>query len=67
MSGISEQVLVLGFKKAKPDDTIYFELIKATSEAIKRVDPDAKVLAGSFNPLKNQRLNGSIIISIWEF
>ncbi|HHG8626112.1 TPA: cellulase family glycosylhydrolase [Raoultella ornithinolytica] len=47
-TGISSWFL----KKAKPDDTIYFELIKATSEAIKRIDPSAKVIAGSFNPLK---------------
>lgn len=43
-------------KKAKPDDAIYFELIKATSESIKRIDPSAKVIAGSFNPLKKPEI-----------
>lgn len=51
-TGISSWFL----KKAKPDDTTYFKLIKATSEAIKRIDPDAKVIAGSFNPLKTQEV-----------
>ncbi|MEX9823101.1 glycosyl hydrolase [Raoultella planticola] len=34
----------------------YFELIKMTSEAIKRVDPNSKIIAGSLNPLDERHV-----------
>lgn len=37
-------------KKSIPDEGHYFELVKRTSMALKEIDPNIKVIAGSFNP-----------------
>lgn len=38
-------------KERPPSPDFYLELVKRTSAAIKKVDPNAIVMAGSFNPL----------------
>lgn len=43
-------------RKEKPDDIVYFKLIQATSKAIKAIDPQAHVIAGGFNPLKDREV-----------
>lgn len=40
-----------GFKI--PSEEKYFELVKKTSIALKKVDPNIKVIAGSFNPMSD--------------
>lgn len=42
------------FRNEIPPANIYFELVKKTSEAIKKIDPNAVILAGSFNPLEQR-------------
>lgn len=35
----------------RPDSSVYLSLIKKTSEAIKKIDPNAIVITGSFSPM----------------
>ncbi len=44
-----------------PSSDVYLKLVKETSDAIRSIDPDAKLLAGSINPLSptGRRLNVS--------
>ncbi|MGM7650998.1 hypothetical protein [Serratia marcescens] len=36
---------------SRPDDSIYLKLVKETSMAIRKVDPEAIIITGSLNPL----------------
>ncbi|CAI1546139.1 Beta-xylosidase [Serratia quinivorans] len=38
-------------KFKRPDDSIYLKLVKETSMAIRKADPDAIIITGSLNPL----------------
>ena len=44
-------------KKSIPDEGHYFELVKRTSMALKEIDPNIKVIAGSFNPVSYTHLD----------
>lgn len=42
------------FRDEIPSANIYFELVKKTSEEIRKVDPNAVIIAGSINPLEQR-------------
>ncbi|EOZ3690205.1 cellulase family glycosylhydrolase [Klebsiella michiganensis] len=50
----NEWLLGTGIKprlqKYRPSDDIYFKLVKETSQAIRKIDPNAIIVTGSFNP-----------------
>ncbi|CAI2432923.1 TPA: cellulase family glycosylhydrolase [Serratia fonticola] len=41
------------FKNSIPSEKAYFNLVKTTALAIKKVNPEAIILAGSFNPISD--------------
>lgn len=49
----NEWTLGTGMKNKKniPDEQYYLQLVRQTSKALKLIDPNIKVIAGSFNPL----------------
>ncbi|MGV8927550.1 MAG: cellulase family glycosylhydrolase [Ewingella sp.] len=48
-----------------PPSDVYLQLVKATSIAIKSVDPTAKVLAGSLNPISTNGRRLNISDTVW--
>ncbi|MCU6319854.1 cellulase family glycosylhydrolase [Klebsiella aerogenes] len=60
----NEWLLGTGIKpklhKNRPSDDIYFKLVKETSQAIRKIDPNAIIITGSFNP-NNEKDNEWII------
>ncbi|MDI6973054.1 cellulase family glycosylhydrolase [Serratia sp. PF2-63] len=52
----NEWLVGTGVRGAKnpPSETVFFELVKKTALAIKKADPDAIVMTGSLNPLKEK-------------
>ncbi|WP_255562292.1 cellulase family glycosylhydrolase [Rahnella sp. PD12R] len=53
------------YRKNIPSAEIYFNLVKATSEAIKKIDPDAIILAGGFNPLEQRAKFIDVTDTVW--
>lgn len=47
-------------QKYRPSDDVYFKLVKETSHAIRKIDPNAIIITGSFNP-NNEKDNKWII------
>lgn len=48
-----------------PAAEVYFNLVKATSQAIKSIDPTAVILAGGFNPLEQRAKHIDVSDGIW--
>lgn len=48
-----------------PSAEVYFNLVKATSKAIKKIDPNAIILAGGFNPLEQRAKYLNITDVVW--
>ena len=48
-----------------PSEDVYLKLVKETSEAIRSIDPEAKLLAGSINPLSPTGRRLEISDTVW--
>ncbi|HHQ4314589.1 TPA: cellulase family glycosylhydrolase, partial [Serratia fonticola] len=53
------------FKKSIPPAEAYFNLVKATSQAIKKVNPSAIILAGSLNPISDPEKPRKVTQTDW--
>lgn len=53
------------FRTNIPSAEVYFNLVKATSKAIKNIDPNAVILAGGFNPLEHRAKVLNITDVVW--
>ncbi|MEF3090108.1 cellulase family glycosylhydrolase [Raoultella scottii] len=53
------------FRDEIPPADVYFELVKKTSEEIRKVDPNAVIIAGSINPLEQRARY--IELTDWEW
>jgi hypothetical protein len=54
------------FWKPKPDATAYAELLRVSSAAIRRADPDAQILLGGINPYDTAFLRGVAAAGAWD-
>jgi polysaccharide biosynthesis protein PslG len=54
------------FWKPKPDAAAYAELLRLSSEAIRRADSQAQILIGGINPYNTEFLSGVAAAGVWS-
>ncbi len=54
------------FWKPAPDPLAYADLLMRTSAAIKKIDPEAKVLIGGFNAFNAQHIRSVLAAGAWD-
>lgn len=53
------------FRNSIPSAEVYFNLVKEVSLAIKKIDPNALIIAGGFNPLEQRAKFLNVTDNVW--